>query len=105
MLPKKKRITKELFADIIKKGRVVHGSLFLFRYIKKENPHYAFVAPKAVAKSAVERNRLRRRGYAALRLCTIKPIAGIFFYKKIAPKASFVEIKKDIDSILNKSIL
>ena len=102
MLPKKKRVTKDLFQTIIKSGRVINSPFFIFRYIKQNSQNYAFVAPKKVAKTAVERNKLRRKGYNALSLLVKIPTAGIFFYKKEAKSATFKETKDDISNILNK---
>lgn len=101
MLAKKKRITKDLFQIIMKTGRVIHSPLFTFRYIK-EGPKYAFAVPKNVAKKAVDRNRMRRQGYNALRTCGLKPITGIFFYKKTLEKPSIAYVKENIGDIFNK---
>jgi len=103
MFPKKKRVTKDLFQAIMKHGKILPSSFFVFRYIKQNNPQYAFVAPKSVAKSATERNKLRRLGYNALSLYPISSCAGIFFYKKEAKKASLAEIRLDIKVILDKA--
>jgi len=103
MLPKKKRITKDIFQTILKKGNIVSGSFFLFRYIKETSPKYAFVVSKKIAKTAIKRNSLRRKGYNVLRLYDLKSCAGIFFYKKEALSASVVEIKEEINSILKKA--
>lgn len=103
MFSKKKRVTKELFQAIMKQGKILSGSLFVFRYIEQNNPQYAFVAPKSVAKQAVDRNRLRRLGFNGLKVLPINSCAGIFFYKKEAKTASFKEIKDDIKSILDRA--
>lgn len=87
----------------MKDGRLVSGSFFLFRYIPQNTPQYAFVAPKNVAKKAIERNLLRRQGYSALRSYNVKSNAGVFFYKKEAKKVPFSQIKDDIRAILQKT--
>lgn len=102
MILKKKRVNKKAFQSIMDKGNIVHGSFFILRYLKQDFPQYAFVAPKKIAKGAVERNSLRRKGYNILRFYDPKSCAGIFFYKKEALKASSLEIKKDIGFILKK---
>ncbi len=103
MLPKKKRVTKSTFLSIIDKGSIIYGSFFIFRYLKGNIPQYAFVAPKKIAKTAVKRNYLRRKGYNILNLYNLKSNSGIFFYKKEALKASPLEIKNDIILILKKA--
>jgi ribonuclease P protein component len=105
MFPKKKRVTKELFQAVMKKGDTLSSPLFVFRYLKQENPQYAFIAPKSVAKQASDRNKLRRQGYNALKSFNIKHGIGLFFYKKPAKNATFTEIKADIQLILTKSKL
>jgi ribonuclease P protein component len=103
MLSKKKRVTKEIFQTIMDKGIIVSGSFFVLRYIKQDKPQYVFVAPKKIAKTAVKRNSLRRKGYNILRLYDFKSNAGIFFYKREALIATPIEIKKDLDYILKKA--
>lgn len=103
MLSKKKRVTKEIFQTIMDKGIIVSGSFFVLRYIKQDNPQYVFVAPKKIAKTAVKRNSLRRKGYNMLRLYKLMSNTGIFFYKKEALLATTIEIKKDLDFILKKA--
>jgi ribonuclease P protein component len=79
---------------------------------KKENsaPKFAFVVSKKTAKSAVERNSLRRRGFCALRNTGILKqengkigFIGAFFFKKEAKNLSFEEIKREIKILLEKS--
>jgi ribonuclease P protein component len=102
MLPKKKRITKEVFQNVMKNGKAFHGSFFLFRYIPYKIPQYAFVAPKNIFKNAVKRNKFRRFGYNTLAKYELKPTIGIFFYKKEALKVKKEDLEEDIVSILNK---
>ena len=102
MVPKKKRVSKELFQAIVKKGDTLSVPLFIFRYIPSVDAHYAVVAPKGVAKKAVARNKLRRQGYAAINSYPLKPCAAIFFYKKEAKNASYSEIKENVAKILSK---
>lgn len=85
------------------KGHIIYGSFFIFRYLDSSTPRYAFVVPKKIAKTAVKRNFLRRKGYDVLRLHSLKSNKGIFFYKKEALTATSIEIKTDIELILKKS--
>ena len=102
MVSKKKRVTKDLFHVIMKTGRVISSPLFLFRYIPQKDVKVAFVASKSIAKSAVERNNMRRRGYNTIRNIPLQNIACIFFYKKEAKKANFEEIKTEVENILKR---
>ena len=85
------------------KGSIISGSFFVFRYIKNDIPSFAFVAPKKLAKTAIKRNYLRRRGYNIIHLYNLKPASGIFFYKKEGITAPLSEIRKDIEYILKKT--
>ena len=103
MLPKKKRITKDLFQDIMKNGKTASSPLFTLRYIPSKVGQYAVVAPKTVAKQAVLRNKLRRKGYSILAKIPQKPsILGIFFYKKEAKQADFQALESDMMALLSK---
>ena len=103
MFSKEKRVTKDLFTLIMKEGQVIYGSFFMFKYIKHGGPKYAFVAPKNIAKKAIIRNSLRRRGYGALESLLLPSYIGVFIYKKEGLRAKSEEIKKDLDFILKKS--
>ena len=103
MLPKKKRVTKEVFQSLIKGGKIFSTPLFLFYFKESDLPHYAFVAPKGIFKKAVKRNHFRRIGYNILRSLSIKSESGVFMYKKQALITTQDEIKKDISYILQKT--
>ena len=98
MLPKRKRLNKTLFEEIMKKGVIIHSPFFVFRYLKQKTPQFAFVVPKSVAKSAVLRNKLRRQGYNTIKDLNLPSCAGIFFYKN--PKN--LDFKGDILNIFKK---
>jgi ribonuclease P protein component len=102
MLPKIKRTTKEDFLFIIKNGKILHGSFFYLKYIKSEKPKYSFVFPKTLSKRAVVRNKYKRLGYNTLLKTELKPISGIFFYKKESILAKKDDLERDILNILNK---
>lgn len=87
----------------MEKGNIVSGSFFVFRYIQQNEPQYAFVVPKKIAKTAVKRNYLRRQGYNMLRVLKPNKEVGIFFYKKESVTAKKEEILKDINFILKKA--
>lgn len=105
MLPKKKRVTKRTFHVLTKEGKTLSTQLFLFRFIKSDTPHFAFVAPKNIFKTAVKRNKFRRIGYNILRTLSLKQGTGVFMYKKQAITANLKEIKDDIVFIFKKTNL
>jgi len=67
MLPKKKRLSTALFKKVISIGNSAHAEFFVVRYIKDKSPlRFAVSVPKKVSKTAVERNKVRRRIYSAI---------------------------------------
>lgn len=103
MIPKKKRMTKDVFLSVMKEGKILSSPLFLLRFFNYGGPKYACVVPKSVEKMATKRNSLRRKGYNALRVAQPLPhFTGIFFFKKGSEKANPLEIKDQIQGLLNK---
>jgi|SRR3989338_4163733 len=125
MLPKKNRISRIVFEDLLKCGKNVSGDFLQAKFLflsSKDSPwgssslrgvlasnakesQFSFVIPKAVSKLAVKRNLLRRRGYASVSkiLNNLKqPMLCAFFFKKGSANASFDEIEADVNVILNK---
>ncbi len=105
MLPKTSRNTRKKVEEIFKKGRFTSTSNLSFKFIQEKGPTKAVsvVVPKNVAKSSVNRNALRRRGYGALKKhWNLLPdgVSGTLILKnaKITPFLLEEEIKK----ILNK---
>ena len=105
MLPKKNRVDKSGINLIFKKGKFIVSPSFTFKFIKtdEKGKRISFIAPKSIAKLAVKRNSLRRKGYLALEK-HIKAfpsgILGAFVFKKIEEDVS--KIENEIKNILNK---
>lgn len=66
MLNKKQRLSRAQFAAVFKNGRRIHSPALTLVYEPAEEFHGSVVVGKKVAKTAVGRNQLRRRLYAAL---------------------------------------
>lgn len=82
MLPKRQRLTKQMIEHLFKSARRIKTSRFLVSYAKLEklkNPCISMVVSKKQAKTAVLRNRLRRKGYVAVSplVSKIQPNIGI----------------------------
>jgi ribonuclease P protein component len=112
VFPKKNRITKKVFDELMKNGRVFHSLGFSFRFMKKEGtvPRFSFVVSKKVAKNAVDRNVAKRKGYHALRelvfplkIHEMNGLVGAFFFKKEGKNMGFEGIKREIRELLVKS--
>jgi ribonuclease P protein component len=106
MLPKKNRVERKEVDEIFKKGRFLNSTYLTFKFLSKKDSKtrkISFVAPKSVAKLAVKRNLLRRRGYSALKKYFNQfpvDIIGVFIFKKYQDDVSIIE--NEIKTILNK---
>ena len=108
MIPKKSRINREDFEKMMKMGRLCNGGLFSLRFLKNtgKSTHFSVVVSKKVAKTAVLRNKIRRRGYSIFQKVQ-KELKNngfiILFAKKGAEKATFAETEAQIQEILKKA--
>jgi ribonuclease P protein component len=66
MLAKKERLTRHEFDRFFSLGKRYHSPLFQLIVAPAESFHGAAVVGKKVARSAVERNRIRRQLYGVL---------------------------------------
>ena len=82
MLPKKARLTAAEVREILKSGRSVRSGALSAKYKTAFHSKAAVVVSIKVAKSAVERNRLRRAAYLALRTSLPKNVHAVFFLHK-----------------------
>ncbi len=107
MLPSSKRLSTALFKEVITKGKHLHSPLFVLRAIKTEGlSRFSVSVPKKVAKTAVLRNKLRRRFYSALNplFVEIKPgIHGVFIVKETILKAHFKSLSTELREFFVKS--
>lgn len=97
MLAKKNRVDTRAVEKIFASGKFLNSPHLAFKFILKGNstsPRISFVAPKGVAKSAVKRNLLRRRGYRALQKhITAFPagFAGVLIFKTYQDDVTLLE--------------
>lgn len=107
MLPKKNRISVELFDTIGKSGKRISSPFFSFAY-SLENakiPRFAVVVGKKKLPHAVDRNTIRRKIYNILNshLADIKPVYGIFYLQPISFTAPSEKLEEEIIQILTKT--
>ena len=106
MTPKKNRITERTADKIFRQGQSVYLPTFSFKFLREKSvtpPKISVVVPKNVAKLAVKRNALRRRGYSVLsRHLAAFPngILGLLIFKKYEERAEILE--NEIRTILTK---
>jgi len=105
MLPKKNRADKRIVEKIFKEGKFINSLSLTFKFLisPESGKRISFVVPKNVAKLAVKRNLLRRRGYSVLEKY-IKQFPsgfiGVFIFKKYQDDISIIE--NEIKTILHK---
>ena len=105
MLPKKKRAEKKAVEKIFKHGKFITSPSLTFKFVLSQatTPRLSFIVPKKVAKKAVERNLLRRRGYIALEKYFNKfpaGLLGVFLFRK--NEKLIQNLENEIQIILNK---
>lgn len=108
MLSKKQKIGRKVFPRVLSSGKALYSPLFTLRFsLDEEHRHtesrFSFVVSSKVAKTAVARNKLKRRGYAIIRKHS-KHIApgylAVFFFKKPAHSVSFLDLEREVVSVL-----
>lgn len=109
MILKSNRLSSRDFELVMKKGRIFNSALFSLKTLKNKDflgIKASVVVSKKVAKTAVLRNKIRRRVYSVVgkELKNSKnPYFLIFFAKKGAEKASFNDQKLEILNLLENS--
>lgn len=111
MLPKKQRVSRKLFEAAFRASRTFSSPFFVLKIKEaQENPadggasRFAFSVSAKICPKAVDRNKFRRRGYAAARnlLPQIKkPAIFLFIAKKGADKLSFQKLQEEIKNSLH----
>lgn len=102
MLPKLKRMKGEEVDLLFSRAKTLKNPLFITKYMKNEGekPVFAVAASKKVFKTAVLRNKTRRRIYSAIRAAKLDTIPYSFV---IIPNREVVEAsyKGLVDAIIN----
>jgi ribonuclease P protein component len=107
MLPKKNRADKKEIDLLFKGGKFLSSSNLTFKFINSPRSdlgrRISFIAPKSVAKLAVKRNLLRRKGYIILKKYLDQFPAGtlgVFIFRKYQDDVLIIE--NEIKTILAK---
>lgn len=113
MLPKTRRIERKQFTKILTQGKRYNSKSFTL-YLSKIDPNsiktpskVAFSVSKKVLKTAVGRNKQRRRGYSIVsgHINQINPGYLLFFaYKKDFEK-DYSKLKQEIYTLLSTSLM
>ncbi len=106
MLSKKNRLTRSEFSEYFKQGKRFHSPLFTLVYQQNNTLKASAVISKKIAKTAVARNKFRRRVYSVFEVSARqKPFSGIFICiaKVGAGEASFDSIRTQLSSLIHKT--
>lgn len=112
MLPKQRRINKDLFKDIFKQGYSFNNPSFSLRVLKMaENGRpsaFSFIVSLKVANLAVKRNFLKRRGKYAINKNINHIKEGffcVFLFKKDISSFQYQVFEEEVLDILRKASL
>ncbi len=106
MLKKKERLSRRTFNRFFSVGRRIHSLHLMLIYAPYETFHAGAVAPKKLAKTAVLRNKFRRRIYDVFeRIQKESPVKGVFICiaKEGAPRSSYDVLKKELMELIHKT--
>jgi ribonuclease P protein component len=105
MLPKASRLSRAE-AETLKNGKSVFTTLLSLRIVPAEETKFSVSVPKKVAKSAVDRNRIRRKCYGAIEKVAgdiKKPIRGMFFPKAEVRTISHEKLVAEVVLVFKKA--
>lgn len=107
MLSRSQRLSVEQFNSVMEKGKIFHSSLFLARILSNQiDTRISTVTPKKVSKTAVGRNKIRRKMYEAVRNFKDSIPPGsyiIIFAKPTIIKSKQIDIVTDIKTLFVKA--
>ena len=100
MLPKWQRLSTPHVREVLAKGRSRRAVCLSYKYVNLDTfLRVSVVVPKSTAKTATERNRLRRAVYRALAPLSGKG-HGIIFVHKVPEGALTPAFKKEVVTLL-----
>lgn len=101
MLPKNRRLGKKEFSTVYETGKNVSGEIGYFKITQQSGiSQFACVAAKKETRRSVDRTRIRRRGYAAIRECLEMIPEGygiIWFLPPLALDTSFQNLVSSVE--------
>lgn len=108
MLARKFRIDRNLFKEILKKGKEFSAQGFSLKIspLSENYSRFAFVVPSEVTKKAVIRNKTKRRARHIVKKMLPKIEKGlgvIIFFKKGVEKMNFQELEEEIKEAFKKA--
>ncbi|MDO8575158.1 MAG: ribonuclease P protein component [bacterium] len=114
MLDKKHRLTKKQFSEVFMRGSMIRSGIFMCKVLKDPSFKglFAVSVPKKEVKTAVMRNKIRRRVYSAIRKAStldktsnsdfVSSSSGVFIAGKVFLDMKFEELVDGVSRILSK---
>jgi ribonuclease P protein component len=106
MLSKKERLSRAEFNLFFSVGRKFHGVHLGMSYVPYHELHASVVVSRKIEKTAVKRNKIRRRIYAILRHAKAEQdIHGvyIFFVKKNVSAQAYDVLSEEVQTLIKKA--
>jgi len=108
MLSKKNRVNKELFPKLIKKAKNFSSDNVYAKITCgfSKNKTFAFIVSLKVSKSAVERNKIKRRARAITASLLKDIVDGVcvaVFFKPTIISKKYAEIKEEMINLYKKA--
>lgn len=105
MMRKKERLSRAEFNRFFSMGKRQNSPFFQLIYLPYSTRHASVVVSKKVEKTAVGRNKLRRRVYDIIRVYTHREnVTGVFILiaKPAAKTLTFPALKADIIHLIGR---
>lgn len=104
MLPKSRRIPRELFKGLLISRKYLNSSYFTLRIGSSDRVRVAVSVSKKVSKKAVVRNRIRRRVYSAIGsyIPSLENGLYLFVVKTGADKLKGEALKQELAELIKK---
>lgn len=101
MLSKQNKLNTFDLKELKKAGKRVHSTLFSVTYMASPTQKYGISITKKTYKNAVDRNKAKRRVFAAIKDLNNKK-NGYYnlFLKENIDKISYLELKSDLETVL-----
>jgi ribonuclease P protein component len=108
MLSKKSRIPRKLFPELLLNSKYTNSSAFSLRFVipvSMKETRVGVSVSKKISKSAVVRNRVRRRAYTALAAIISNLPSGLFLFvaKSGVEKLRGEKLKDELKKLLGKA--
>jgi len=115
MIPRSFRLNRSDIEWVLKKGESFAVDLFIVKFLKEKlqdsSPHFSVIVSAKLSAKAVERNRLRRKIFEAIRLNVLNqnklPFKIVIIPKKKALKSDYQDLEKstnDFAQMLTKKL-